>query len=1328
MATDFKDEQEIAQGNAEPSFIVGLGASAGGLEALEKFFASVDVDTQMAFVVVQHLSPNFKTMMDELLRRKTLLPIKMVTQEMVVEPGHVYLLPPRKQMIISGGRLLVADKDHQGDFFLPIDHFFRSLGQDQNRRSVGIILSGTGSDGSRGIEHIHRAGGLVLVQTEDSAAFDGMPRAAQNTGLVDLVVLPQDMPTILDKYASSPSDWRVKNENATDLATDPASGLNSIVSLLKSQYGIDFSFYKPDMLARRIERRLLLGASLDIADYVNKLDGDSEELANIYQDMLIGVTGFFRDPEAYKHLEKELLPSLLANLEPDQEFRVWVAATATGEEAYSIAILVDEYFTKHNLQVRCRIFATDVHQASLDFASKGLYSENRVRDLSPERLKNYFQKEATGYRVSAAIRQLVVFAPHNVITDAPFTNLNLVTCRNLLIYLKPDVQHRVLTLFHFSLAVGGGLWLGSSEVPTQLEEEFETVHSQWKQYTKKRDIRLTSRLRVPSTAPSTLTRRTEVQTAAKTDSRLLATYDTILDIFMPPSMLISEGRQLLQSFNGASRFIKPTDGRISSDILDQLEAPLRMPLSTALRRVQREKKPFELGGIKYTTDHGPRLLSMAVRPIKAKNGPETSYLIEFRIDEESNVPAASQEEVDAEAASSEHAAALERELAFVRQTLNTTIEELQVANEEMQSTNEELVASNEELQSTNEELHSVNEELYTVNAEYQRKIAELTELTDDMDNLLNSTHVDTIFLDRQLKVRKFTPNVAEKFNLLRQDIGRNFESFTYRLDDDDLLDELRQVLRTEQIFEREVCDRAARTYLMRILPYISRGHVEGVVLTLVDITRLNEAQSRLAELSEIVQQSNDAIFRVDRDGLIRSWNDGAKRIYGHSNDIIGRPFATLFPDSMHNQLDEMLGNLANVSDVSVIEPHKIARGNELIDIACTISPVLDNNGKIVAASVVARDVTDRLRAENEIRESIERRDQFLAMLSHELRNPLGAIVNAARVIQGAQQEEARNRASEVVIRQSGQMARLLDDLLDVSRITLGKIELKKQIFDLRETIEEAVKVIGPVFVEQCVHFEYEVGQEPLFVDGDPVRLQQVVVNLLRNAAKYTQSDGNARLTALRDKQEIEIRIKDNGVGIDNDMLEKVFGMFVQVNSSLERSQGGIGLGLTLVQAVVSMHAGTVEVFSEGMGKGSEFRVRLPLSQTPPKSTTRRTLPNQVRSIVIVEDIPDAREMLEGLLTMQGYTVQSASDGVAGLELIKEFMPDVALIDIGLPRMDGYEIARALRSNPETASLFLVALTGYGQSSDQAAVSDAGFDKHLVKPLNMDELNHLLSGR
>jgi len=529
-------------------------------------------------------------------------------------------------------------------------------------------------------------------------------------------------------------------------------------------------------VTRRIERRLLLNQSLDLDEYAQRLSADAGELNALYKDLLIGVTKFFRDHEAFARLEREVLPHVVEQVPPDEELRIWVAGCGTGEEAYSLAILLDEQLPAARRRDNIKIFATDVHRASLEFASAGLYDEASLSEVTPARLQRYFVRRGKAFQVSPELRRMIVFAPHNLIKDAPFTKLNLISCRNLLIYLQPIAQKKVLSLFHFALKTGGVLFLGPSESPGELTEEFDPLDYQWKLYRKRRDTHLPADVRLPLSSgysglrsPSARLGYPEPQTA---DASLIRVYDALLDSHMPPSLLVNGQRQLVHTFAGAGKYLDVHDGRHTADVLELIHPDLRTPLAGALQRAAKLKSPVAYKDVRVTTADGPRRLKVSVAPVTPKGFDAGHLLISLEPLDDGESPSPPERELDYGEASREQLRSLEDELRYTKENLQATIEELETSNEELQATNEELVASNEELQSTNEELHSVNEELYTVNAEYQRKIAELTELTGDMDNLLFSTDVGVLFLDGELCIRKFTPKIGEFFDLLPQDIGR----------------------------------------------------------------------------------------------------------------------------------------------------------------------------------------------------------------------------------------------------------------------------------------------------------------------------------------------------------------------------------------------------------------------------------------------------------------------------------------------------------------------------------------------------------------------------
>jgi two-component system, chemotaxis family, CheB/CheR fusion protein len=1466
--------------------IVGIGASAGGLDALERLFSHLPTDTGMAFVVLQHLSPDFKSLMDELLSRRTKMPIRQAEHDMAVEPNTVYLLPPMKEMIIRQQRLLLSDRDPRHGLTLPIDLFFRSLAQEAGDRAVAVILSGTGSDGSRGVQEISRAGGTVLCESPDSAQFNGMPLSAMRTGAVDQVLPPEEIALAIAALGQ-PADggFRSKGDAADE------RGIDAILRLLRDEYGIDFSHYKAGTVTRRIERRLALNRSLDIDMYVEQLRADPRELSSLYEDLLIGVTRFFRDDAAFEALETRVIPELVERTAADEQIRVWVPGCATGQEAYSIAMLFHEQLTARRRPMQVKILATDVHKASLEIASAGCYADGQVVGIGEERLRRYFTHRQHGWQVAQVLRETIVFAPHNLIRDAPFTRMDLIACRNLLIYFQPHAQKTVLTLFHFALKPGGFLFLGSSESPGALLEEFDTIDEHAKLYRKRRDIRLPRDLKLPLPRSGAGPRLPAAPAARGSgiSPQLVAMYDRLLDRFMPPSFLVDEHGQLVDTFGGLSSLLKIRGRRPSPQLLDMLGDDLRGVVSSALNRVKRDQESVKYAAIALPGE--ARAFSLVAEPLRDAHGAITHVLVTLTHPEAgdaavlvppfADVPGARPDVPAAGAVAPgdltrEQQRALEEELTFTKEHLQSAMQEHETANEELQATNEELIAANEELQSTNEELHSVNEELYTVNAEYQKKNAELQELNNDIEHLLNGTDVATMFLDRLLCIRKFTPRIAETFRIIPQDVGRPIRSFTHDLDHPTLMADIERVLREGITLEVQTWDRRQRCLFLRILPYRARARQngdgpapapmpeprepDGVVLTLTDISALEQARARLAQMSALVDSSDDAILAKSLDGVITTWNAGAARLYGYTGEeAIGRHASFLYPPGRKDEIDRVLQQVRAGKSVDRLETQRLRRDGTTVDVSVTYSPILDASSRIVGVSAIARDITqlvrarqeiadreerirllldstaeaiygvdlsgvctfcntscarllgfdspasligrqmhplihhtkpdgtayaaeqspvfasmrnregthvdteviwradgssfpaeywshpivrndevigavvtflditERRRAEEEIQEGVRRREQFLAMLSHELRNPLAAILSATRVLESATwSDDTCQEAGQVVTRQATHMSRLLDDLLDVARITRGRITLRPERVDLRDTSRSAIEALAPLMQEHGTNLTVEIADEPLFVMGDPARLQQIQANLLSNASKYSHRGADVRFSVRREDGQAVMTVADNGRGIEPHVLPRIFELFVQGDQSLARSEGGLGIGLTLLKSLVELHHGRVEAHSDGAGKGSVFTVTLPLHEVEEE---HRPVPPRaaVRTVVLVEDQSDARRMMQLLLESEGVQVFTASDGAEGLALIERIRPDLALVDLGLPVLSGFDLARQLRAKPGNTDIRLVSLSGYGQDSDVQAALDAGFDEHLTKPPDPGRLEKLLRG-
>jgi two-component system CheB/CheR fusion protein len=1319
--------------NSEASdfLVVGVGASAGGLEPLERLFAAMPHDSGMAFVVLQHLSPDFESKMDELLARQTKMPIHRVTDGVVVEPNAIYLIPPRKEMIISGGKLLLTDKDDVRAFSLPIDHFFRSLAHDMGRRAVGIVLSGAGSDGSRGIRDIHEAGGLVLCQTLETARFQGMPLSAQQSNVVDLMLKPEAMPEALRRYACDPAR---QSEEAHE-APQPNAAIEDILRLLRTEYGIDFAHYKPSTVTRRIERRLTLTNQLDIAGYARLLAADAQELNALYKDLLIGVTRFFRDPEAYERIATKVVPEILARVPADQEIRIWCAACATGEEAYSLAILFHEQLEAAHRPLNLRIFATDVHRTSLDTASAGLYDEEALSEVAPMRRQRYFAKDGDSYRVAKELRQVVVFAQHNVINDAPFTRLDLVSCRNLLIYFQPVVQKKVLSLLHFGMKTGGVLLLGPSETPGELGDEFETLDGHWRIYVKRRDARLPDiRLPLSVAPPSSQARGFLGGGRSWAGPQLLSLYDQLLERAMPPSLLVDEHYQLVHTFGGAENLLRVKGGRATTNILDLVEENLKTALLGALQHAHKERTTVRLAGIPVKTKQGNEEYRLTVEALTDSAGGANHFLIQYENRGPTALSLATEAAVEVPDVSRDYVQALESELRFTKESLQATIEELETANEELQATNEELVASNEELQSTNEELHSVNEELYTVNVEHQRKITQLGEMTDDLDNLLHSIEVGVLFLDEKLCIRKYTSQVANVFRLLPQDVGRRFDNFAPTIQHEGLEEDVLAVQKSGQPIGREVTSREGVIYLLRILPYRSAASKRGVVLTLIDITALKRSEAHVRRLSAIAESSSDAITAEDLGGRVISWNRGAETLYGFAgDDVIGRDGSFLIPAEGRGEWLQLLKRAQNGEVIPPHETTRVRKDGSPVEVQITVSPLYDEHDKIVGASSIARDITQRRRDEAAVRRALKMRDQFMAMLSHELRNPLAALMHASAVLSsgadGQERKELSRHALEVVTRQCKHMARLLDDLLDVSRMRQDGIELRKQRVDLRNTIDAAVERVRPLAEAHGVELELELPPSEVTVFGDPDRLQQIEVNLLGNAIKYSQSGKKVRLTLAAADGSATLRVTDDGIGIPGEMLDRIFEPFVRAvdedNQVHAPQMGGMGLGLAVVRSFVRAHGGEVRALSDGPGRGSELIVTLPLAAGADRSEVIDAIRAGSERLVLVEDQDDSRVLLQAILEGAGYHVLTAGDGQSAVDLIERHRPRIALVDIGLPVLNGYEVARRVRRAFGPHDLFLVALTGYGQQQDRDAVMSAGFDQHLVKPIEADALVEVL---
>ncbi len=833
--------------NSSPKYYVAIGASAGGLEALQSFFQGIKRNHEVAFIVVQHLAPDFKSVMVELLDKVTSLNVVSATDGCEVVGNTIYFIPPGKNLMIGEGRLLLSDQYPDRTPNFPIDIFFRSLAEDAQHRSIAIVLSGTGSDGSRGILATKEVGGLVMVQDSDSAKFDGMPLSAVQTGCADFIASPEQLAEKLQSYLTHP--LIANAENKPPIIEEEAV-LKEIYKLLEKEYEIDFSLYKPQTVTRRIERRMGLNQTTDIREYLRTLIQNSEELQLLSKDMLIGVTRFFRDGKAFEELENKVIPDIINNLAENETVRVWSAGCSTGEEAISIAILLDEYMQKSESYVDVKVFATDVDPETIALASQAKFAPNIVDDLGKDRFNRYFTQEGDYYVLIPRIRKMVIFAVHNLLTDPPFSNIHLAICRNVLIYFQPDTQKRVLLMLTFALRMGGYLFLGPSEVNTAVAKLMDIVNERQRIYRK-----VSSQTKLIGETNHQVKDFSEKKKSPSVDSILksyeknnAAAYNVllekILEDYLPPSVLMDSDKNILHFYGDINQFtLRPTRGRVSNAILDVMIEPLTIPVSSALQQADRSDEDVVLKEVPVTLSNDNHCMcEVSVKRLRSSNSNSSYYLLciqkerAISIDDENY----SAIKFNVDEAANERIKELEAELKYSEERLQLSIEELETTNEELQSSNEELLAANEELQSTNEELQSVNEELYTVNSEYQVKIEEVTASNSDLDTLINNMDVGIVFLDDQMLIRKYSPAANRHFNLLASDVGRPFHHISHNLDFPSLLNELANVFKDGAKFEKIVLNNQTNKRVLIRINSSRNGDLSGDNNCILSLTELDD--------------------------------------------------------------------------------------------------------------------------------------------------------------------------------------------------------------------------------------------------------------------------------------------------------------------------------------------------------------------------------------------------------------------------------------------------------------------------------------------------------
>lgn len=1156
--------------------IVGIGASAGGLEACRKLLAAMPSKTGMAFILVQHLDPNHESMLVDLLSTHTDLTVLQAVNGMRIEREHLYVIPPGSYLSVYHGTIRLSQPQARHGARLPFDFLLNSLAEECKTRSICVVLSGTGADGSIGVKAIKEHGGLIIVQAPEEATYDGMPRNALATGTVDLILPVAEIPDALMRFSR-----RIGEVKALIPPPQPSAALDwlaPIVELLRTRTNHDFTLYKPGTLQRRIERRMAMAAfDIDGIDrYTEMLQTDPRELELLAKDLLINVTSFFRDPAVFEYLAESIIPDLIRKHSKESSFRIWVAGCSTGEETYSIAMLFLEEIKRQERSIRLQIFASDVDGDAVMAAREGLYPESIEADVSAERLTRFFSKDEHGYRVVPELRDLVVFTVQDVLADPPFSRLDFVSCRNLLIYLLPEAQAKVLLLFHFALREGGLLLLGNAETIGSSDDHFEIVSKKERLFRHVGRSRpgelgflgkMTEGLRAPVRRGSTM---------APSRQALLADLcrRLVLETFAPAAVLVNQRHECLFFLGPTGRYLRVGSGFPTHDLFSMAPQTIRAKLRSALQRSGKEKARVIVKGARLELDGRHHSFSIDAQPVKSDG--ETLFLICFVEEprpEDRRQPSGAAEQ-------SPRALELEQELADTRAELQEAIHDLEIATEEQKAVNEEALSVNEEFQSTNEELltskeelQSLNEELTALNSQLQETLERQRTTANDLQNVLYSTDIATIFLDSQLSIRFFTPATKALFHVIPSDIGRPLSDLASLASDTELLVDARTVLKTLQPLECEIEASNGIWYTRRIQPYRTQeGAVEGVVITFADITQ----RKRTAQALEAAKQ------RADEANMAKS--------------------------------------------------------------------------------------------------------TFLAAASHDLRQPLQTLA----LIQGLLAKKVDNEPARKLVtlldHTLGAMSGMLNTLLDINQIDAGIIKAKPIRFPINDLLDRLKDEF--LYHTQAHGLELRVVRSSQMITSDPLLLEQMMRNLLSNALKYTSS-GKILLGCRRHSNMLSIDIVDTGIGIAAADLKEIFREYHQLNNAGRERSRGLGLGLSIVQRLSDLLGHRVKVRSRP-GKGSTFSIEIDLPSPDIAPDANPLAPavidvaigkHRSSAILVIEDDPEVRSLLELVLAEEGHRVTSARDGPSAIELVVRgnFRPDLIVADYNLPNgMNGLELTAKLR--------------------------------------------------
>jgi two-component system, chemotaxis family, CheB/CheR fusion protein len=1396
--SESKDFSESEQALQECSAIVAIGASAGGLEVFTQILEGLPVDTGMGFVLLQHLAPQHDSQLSEILRRSTKMPVNQAREGMRIMPNSVYIIPPNTSMTLEQGILRLEPRHRVKGKYMVINEFFSSLAADRKEKSIAVILSGNNEDGTAGIGAIKAAGGITFAQDLTSAEFPTMPMIAISSGYVDFVLPPAEIAAELVKISKNDHDVAINtaiilyepDDQSALIFTETAesiAALSIIFELLQRATGADFRHYKKGTIRRRMMRRMGLLDLKRVEDYATYLQAHPSEIEKLYNDLLINVTSFFRDPESFESLQKLVFPIICEHKSLDLPIRIWVAGCATGEEVYSIAISLLEFLDDYPIKPAIQIFATDISEQAITTARAGVYHHNLLLDVSPERLRRFFIPADGGYQISKLVRELCIFARQNLTSDPPFSRLDLISCRNMLIYLEPVLQKKVMPIFHYALNANGFLMLGSSEGIGNAVDLFELVDKKNRIYKGKiTSSRMNFNFIKSRQMSELVNREPRIEKTEETNLELLAD-QVILSRYAPAGVIINSDLEILQFRGQTSPYLEPSPGKASLNLLKMARLELRLDLRSAIYNARDQDLPITKDGIEMSKG---LLVKLDVIPLRANGDQFFLVLFESRPSQILLAPAAvspppkSRKERAIKTDTDMEVVRLTHELEKTKEYLRSIIDaqeannqDLKVAGEEILSSNEELQSTNEELETAKEEIQATNEELGTINDELRSRNIQLHQVNNDMQNLLSSVNIPILMLSGDLRIRRFTPLAEQAFNLIPSDVGRPFSDIQINLDVQHIRDLVTSVIDTLIPYEQDVQDHLGNWFSLRIRPYrTTDNHIDGVVISLIDIDQLKrnamELEAARNYATAIVETLHQPLMVLNDELQVITANRAFYEIFQiHPHQTEQQSIFALGNGDwdipkLRSLLNDILLLDISVQDYELTQDFAHLGRRTMLLNACRIEQ--GNVGQMILIAI--EDITERnlqklqlvtknqeLSAAMTAYERANRsKSVFLGNMSHELRTPLNAIMGFSQILLiNSHLDVETQEYLGIILQSSEHLLSLIEDLLDISRIEANKIEIEPNLLSLSNFLEVTVAMVDFKAREKKLTFTKQFAPDlPETIYADEKRLRQVLLNLLSNAIKFTETGAITFSVTLsqstRSNQLIEFAIADTGTGMSAAEIEKIFLPFEQAGKSEMRTQGA-GLGLAISQNLVQNMGGEIKVISEvNVGSTFSFELDLVENQTqalinPAIEAIALLLPkaeNAIEevaievqdklisasvkplSILIAEDMDYNQMMLKILLESWGHEADIANNGLEAIAMLREKPYDVILMDIQMPVLNGIEATKRIVAEWDQASRpYIVAVSAQEEQEEFAAL---GMDAYISKPIDFAQLEEVLS--